>query len=97
LKARKQDHGGGKVTPFPVTFALINQLQREANWFKNEGQKFVESFALPPLQIVAASLNFVMVFLQNRHLFQLPFHNLSDLKAAKALLEDIDKDRKKAA
>jgi hypothetical protein len=43
---------------------------------------------LPPLEIVAATLNFGALLLNGRHLFQLPFKNFEALLSAKALLTE---------
>jgi len=90
----------GKGTGAPMTAeqasnhaALISsefmaKLKEEAAWVKTKGDELLAAFMLPPLEIVAATLNFGALLLNGKHLFELPFKNFDAILSAKALLTD---------
>jgi hypothetical protein len=48
---------------------------------------------LPPLQVVAAGINFCTMLLLSKHLFELPFRSISAIANSKTLLRKIDDNR----
>ena len=62
-----------------------NQLRTEFEWAGNEGQKLLDAFLVPPMQLVAATLNFVTMLCANRHLLDLPLNSIQDFKDARTL------------
>ena len=48
------------------------------------GKELVEAYTLPPLQVIAAIINFFTVFFTGQHLFNLP------LKTLHALTETVE-------
>lgn len=99
LNVKRND--GAKVfrLSFPMSSQLFDRIKKEMDWTKEAGEMVLGAFILPPLQVVAAAINFCTVLFAGRHLFQIPFKNISDLKDARALLEDINSkpSRRKAA
>jgi hypothetical protein len=69
--------GGGAV--FAWTKEMINHVKGEIGWFHTTGKELLEAYVLPPLQVVAATINFVMLFFTGRHLFNLPLKTLHAL------------------
>lgn len=63
------------------TKEMIGQVKADINWFHTTGTLFLEAYILPPLQLVAGTINFFMVLVVGRHLFELP------LTSVKALVE----------
>jgi len=61
---------------FSWTREMIGHVKSEIGWFRNAGKELLEAFVLPPLQLVAATVNFLMVFFTGRHLFRLPLKSL---------------------
>jgi hypothetical protein len=55
---------------------MIGQLKADIGWFHSTGMQFLEAYVLPPLQVVAATINFFMLLFASRHLFQLPLTTL---------------------
>ena len=51
----------------------------------------LSSLMLPPLQIVAAAINFCTLALLNKHLFSLPFDSLSAITYSEKLIRDFKK------
>ena len=74
-----------------VTFSIefFNRLKEESNWIKTKGDELLSSFMLPPLQIVAAAINFFILLINGKHLFQLPFTSIDSMLSSRALLEHL--------
>ena len=60
----------------------VAALKAETAWFKQESREFFELLSLPVLQLLAAAVNFAVVVVQSRPVFQLPFQHLDDMLAA---------------
>ena len=58
------------------TKEMISQVKADIGWFHNTGKLFLEAYVLPPLQVVAGTINFFMLLFASRHLFQLPLTTL---------------------
>jgi hypothetical protein len=76
---------------FSESFA--GQLRNEFQWVGAEGERLLESFLVPPMQVVAAALNFVMLLVANRHLLELPLRTVQDLKDARVLVAELNSAR----
>lgn len=72
---------------FLLTSNLINQIKAEAKWIQDYSNDLLSSFILPPLNVLAAGLNFLTLLLISQHLFDLPFKDISELKAASELIK----------
>ena len=59
--------------------APIEALKAETKWFHEEAQRMYGLLALPVLQLFAAALNFAVVTVQSRPMFQLPFKSVDDI------------------
>jgi hypothetical protein len=67
-------HAEGEI--FSWTKEMISHVKAEIGWFRTTGKELLEAYLLPPLQLVAGSINFLMVFFTGRHLFRLPLKSL---------------------
>ena len=77
---------GGQPQEFRLfSDGFSNQLRTEFEWAGNEGQKLLDAFLVPPMQMVAATLNFVTMLCANRHLLDLPLNSIQDFKDARTL------------
>ena len=79
----------------PAEFKLFSdgfstQLRTEFEWAALEGQKLLDAFLVPPMQMVAAALNFVTMMCANRHLLDLPLNSIQDFKDARTLQAELD-------
>ncbi len=61
---------------FAWTKEMISHVKAEIGWFRTTGKELLEAFILPPLQLIAATINFFTVFVTGRHLFRLPLKSL---------------------
>jgi len=64
---------------------FLNHLRQEFEWAGVEGQRLLDAFLVPPMQVVAAALNFVTLLAANRHLLDLPLQSVADFKDARTL------------
>ena len=63
-----------------------SQLRKEFAWVGAEGQRLLDAFLVPPMQVVAAALNFVTMLVMNRHLIELPLESVADFKNARSVI-----------
>lgn len=94
-KTSKKDTG--KKTELDITSGLIESIKNDIEWVEEKGEKLLASFMLPPLQVVAAAINFCTLLVSGSHLFDLPFKNLQDIKESKILVDSVSKKVEKAA
>jgi len=66
---------------------MINHVKGEIGWFHTTGKELLEAYVLPPLQVVAATINFFMLFFTGRHLFSLPLKTLHALMETAEVLK----------
>ena len=82
--------GGGGQQPFSLFSPGISAaIQSEFAWVADEGERLVSAFLVPPMQLVAAALNFVTLLVSNRHLLELPLTSIKDFKDARALSKEL--------
>lgn len=84
---------GKKTNYLSATSDLIGQLKRESRWLEEKGLDFLAALLLPPLQIVAAVINFVVLLFTGKHLFHLPLKKLSDLEPSTTLIQPVVKEK----
>ena len=80
---------------FSDTFS--GQLRNEFQWVGAEGERLLEAFLVPPMQVVAAALNFVTLLVSNRHLLELPLRTVQDLKDARQIVAELNTSRVRKA
>jgi hypothetical protein len=86
----------GKTTEtrfFEISTAFMNRIKEEEAWSRKAGENLLTSFMLPPLQVVAASINFCTLLLITNHLFPLPFKDISAIKYSEQLVNQISQKR----
>jgi hypothetical protein len=69
---------------------FMERIKSEIAWMREKGEELLASLMLPPLQVVAAGVNFCTMLLISRHLFELPFKSISAIASSKTLLRKID-------
>ncbi len=70
---------------------FMETLKNDADWVQEKGQEVLAAFMLPPLQIIAAAINFLTLLINGSHLFELPFKTLDDIKPSNVLVETLSK------
>jgi hypothetical protein len=64
----------------PVSAAFFEQIQVDFNWMRNAADELLEACILPPLQVVTAAINFVMILFSAKPLAALPLRSLRDIQ-----------------
>ena len=77
--------------------SFTGQLRREFEWVGLEGERLLNALLVPPMQVVAAALNFVTLLVANRHLLDLPLKSVQDFKDARSLVVELSDTREKEA
>lgn len=84
--------GRGEVSKgrfFEISFEFMNKVKEDTSWIQAKGEELLASIMLPPLQIVAAGVNFCTLLIINNHLFELPFKNMENITNTKVLIDNI--------
>jgi hypothetical protein len=66
---------------------FFDKVKEEANWAKARGDELLAAFMLPPLQVVAATINFCTLLVSGKHLFELPFTSIEAVMRVRNGLE----------
>jgi hypothetical protein len=77
------------VVLFAWTKQVVSHVKGELDWFHAKGGELVEAFILPPLQVLAATINFLMLFLTAHYLFTLPLKNLGQIMETTTFIKTI--------
>jgi hypothetical protein len=85
-----QGQSGGSQNPLLLfSQGFLDQIRNEFTWVADEGERLVSAFLVPPMQVVAAALNFVTLLVANRHFLDLPLQSIKDFKDARALAHEL--------
>lgn len=77
-----------------VANGLIESIKKDMGWVEEKGQFLLASFMLPPLQVIAAGINFCTLLISGSYLFELPFKTFEDIKTSNVLVDTISDQRK---
>lgn len=83
-----------KMRLVPGTQEMFQSLQTHYSWIQQKGEGLIAACMLPPLQVVAAAINFVVLLLISEHVFELPFRSLSDIRPSSELMGSDKKTRR---
>ena len=78
-----------KMPLFVLSSDFMAKLKDDAAFLEDQGEKFLASFMLPPLQVIAAVLNFAFLLFTSKHLFELPFRKFSDIAESKEIMQEL--------
>lgn len=66
--------------------AYYQRIRQDADWMSERGMELLSALVLPPMQLVAACMNFMTLLIKGRAQFNLPFKNMHELmEGAKTL------------
>jgi len=74
---------------------LIEQLRKEFEWALEKGNEVSNAFLIPPLQILAASVNFCTFLFTSIPIFEIPLTKLDQIMSSKGFLENAFPQSKK--
>jgi hypothetical protein len=63
----------------------VDEFERDIDWLHAKGDQLLEYLAVPALQLLAAALNFAMILVAARPVFNLPFAGLRDVTGQRDL------------
>jgi len=72
---------------FAYTVTFFNHFKKDADWVHQKADELLGAFILPPLQVISAVVNFFILLIASRHLFDLPFKSFREIMRSKELLE----------
>lgn len=88
LKLREYNNGvPNDVQPIEFSSDFMRKIKADTVWIEEKGDVILGAFILPPLQVLAAAINFFTLLISNSHLFELPFENVAAIKDSKVLLK----------
>jgi len=64
----------------------VHDFRRETEWLHAASERLLEYLALPALQVAAAAVNFPMILIASRAVFNLPFKGLDEIPESRSLL-----------
>ncbi len=87
LKRPEQTGAKTMEETFAYTVGFYYHFKSDANWVKEKSDELLAAFILPPMQVVSATVNFFILLIASRHLFDLPFKGFREIMRSKELLE----------
>ncbi len=86
-----------RTQTFGISGEFMDKIKENTDWILKKADELLASFMLPPLQVVAATINFLALLVTSNHLFVLPFKTMGDIMNSKALVSSITKKSLKKA
>ncbi len=80
-----------KSKTMEISTGFMDKIKEDTAWIQAKGEELLASFMLPPLQVIAAGINFCTLLITGNHLFDLPFQKMDDIMHSKVLIEKISK------
>jgi len=81
------DKVAAKVPPIEFSSDFMKKIKADTTWIEEKGEEILGAFILPPLQVLAAAINFFTLLISSSHLFELPFKKVADIMDSKVLLK----------
>jgi hypothetical protein len=91
LKPKPATAKAGTEQEFDFTNGFMDTIKEDVEWVQEKGEQLLEAFMLPPLQVIAAAINFLTLLVSSTHLFDLPFDSIDEIKQSKVLIETLSK------
>lgn len=88
LKEETDEQAVASRSFFEFSADFMDDIKEDTAWIQSKGEQLLEAFMLPPLQVIAAALNFCALLIAGRHLFELPLQSIRDVKTSKALMDE---------
>jgi hypothetical protein len=79
-----------------ISSEFMQKIKQDLEWIENKSEDLLASFILPPLQVVASAINFCTLLITSKHLFELPFRSINDIKKSTVLIESLSVAEKKS-
>lgn len=89
IKKAKKESSKEDSKSWDLSNGFMQTLKDNADWVNKKGEELLAAFMLPPLQVIAAAINFLTLLVSGTHLFELPFQKLDDIRPSNVLIETI--------
>jgi hypothetical protein len=87
--AATEERTGTAQAKLAYTNGYMESLKANNAWIQEKGEELLQALMLPPLQIVAAAINFCVLLLSGNHLFTIPLKDFAEVVDSKRLLDKI--------
>jgi hypothetical protein len=87
IKNGKAGSSGGKRDYFLYIKTAVDGIKKDIDWCHTRGEMLLSAFIVPPLQVVAACINFGTLLFNGNHIFDLPFKSYKDIMHTRELLK----------
>jgi hypothetical protein len=85
------------AAPGPVWWeGPLRDFRRETEWLHAASDRLLEYLALPVLHVAAAAVNFAMVLVASRPVFNLPFKGLDEIPESRSILSGLHLQARKS-
>jgi len=74
-----------------ISSAFMEKIKADMSWIQTKAEEILAAFILPPLQVVAAAINFCTLLITSSHLFEIPFKGFEDILHSRPVIESISK------
>jgi hypothetical protein len=81
--------GSDKPRILSLSGEFMNKIKQDMEWIKEKSEELLAAFMLPPLQVIASGINFLTLLITSKHLFELPFKTIEDIKKSTVLIESL--------
>jgi hypothetical protein len=68
---------------------FFKRIKEDSLWFQKQGEDLMNASMLPPLQVIAASINFCTLLITSTHMFKLPFKSMEAISNSKVSVDNI--------
>ena len=72
-----------------LSVEFMQKIKADTEWIQGKAEELLGAIMLPPLQVVASAINFLTLLITSKHLFELPFKNIDDIKKSTVLIESL--------
>ncbi len=72
-----------------LSVEFMQKIKSDTEWIQTKAEELLEALMLPPLQVIASAINFLTLLITSKHLFELPFKNMEDIKKSTVLIESL--------
>jgi len=80
---------GQQVKAFDFSMEIVDSIKENTAWIQEKGEVLLAAFMLPPLQVIAAAINFLALLISGSHLFDLPFETIDDIRRSGEILTEL--------
>lgn len=86
---RKKSERGHLI--FAYTQNAMSEIRNHDTWLQQKRDELVSALVLPPLQVLAALVNFCTLLVSGTHMFEIPFKSYHDVLETRALMMNTKK------